>query len=429
VLDPRLLREQPEVVRAALRTRGSRAPLDLLLDHDARRRRVLHESEELKARRNRLSEDVATAKRQRQDATALIDESRTLGTRIGALEGDLRTLDGALAELALQLPNVPHPGVPRGAAADENVEIRRWGEPRAFPFTPRPHWELGEILGILDFERAVRLAKSRFTVLWGLGARLERALAHFMLDLHTKEHGYRELWVPHLVSMETMLATAQLPKFEDELFKTVEPEAGRPLYLIPTAEVPLTALHGGEILPAETLPRKYTAFTPCYRREAGSYGKDTRGFLRQHQFDKVELVKLATPAQSYDELEGMVQDAERVLQRLELPYRTVLLCTGDMGFASAKTYDLEVWLPAEGRYREISSCSNCEAFQARRAELRYRAAGGGKAELLHTLNGSGLAVGRTLIAVLENYQEPDGTVAVPRALRPYLDGLERLTPA
>jgi seryl-tRNA synthetase len=429
VLDPRLLREQPEVVRAALRTRGSRAPLDLLLDHDARRRRVLHESEELKARRNRLSEDVATAKRQRQDATALIDESRTLGTRIGALEGDLRTLDGALAELALQLPNVPHPSVPRGAAADENVEIRRWGEPRAFPFTPRPHWELGEILGILDFERAVRLAKSRFTVLWGLGARLERALAHFMLDLHTKEHGYRELWVPHLVSMETMLATAQLPKFEDELFKTVEPEAGRPLYLIPTAEVPLTALHGGEILPAETLPRKYTAFTPCYRREAGSYGKDTRGFLRQHQFDKVELVKLATPAQSYDELEGMVQDAERVLQRLELPYRTVLLCTGDMGFASAKTYDLEVWLPAEGRYREISSCSNCEAFQARRAELRYRAAGGGKAELLHTLNGSGLAVGRTLIAVLENYQEPDGTVAVPRALRPYLDGLERLTPA
>jgi seryl-tRNA synthetase len=424
VLDPRLLREQPEVVRAALRTRGSRAPLDLLLDHDARRRRVLHESEELKARRNRLSEDVATAKRQRQDATALIDESRTLGTRIGALEGDLRTLDGALAELALQLPNVPHPSVPRGAAADENVEIRRWGEPRAFPFTPRPHWELGEILGILDFERAVRLAKSRFTVLWGLGARLERALAHFMLDLHTKEHGYRELWVPHLVSMETMLATAQLPKFEDELFKTVEPEAGRPLYLIPTAEVPLTALHGGEILPAETLPRKYTAFTPCYRREAGSYGKDTRGFLRQHQFDKVELVKLATPAQSYDELEGMVQDAERVLQRLELPYRTVLLCTGDMGFASAKTYDLEVWLPAEGRYREISSCSNCEAFQARRANIRFRRETGQKPEFVHTLNGSGLAVGRTLVAVLENYQRADGSVEIPKALRPYFGASE-----
>jgi seryl-tRNA synthetase len=250
-----------------------------------------------------------------------------------------------------------------------------------------------------------------------------------MLDLQTKAHGYQELWVPHLVSMETMLATAQLPKFEEELFKTVEPEAGRPLYLIPTAEVPLTALHGGEILAAETLPRKYTAFTPCYRREAGSYGKDTRGFLRQHQFDKVELVKLATPETSYDELEAMVRDAERVLEELALPYRTVLLCTGDMGFASAKTYDLEVWLPAEGRYREISSCSNCEAFQARRANLRYRPAGGGKPDLLHTLNGSGLAVGRTLIAVLENYQEADGTVVVPPALRPYLDGLERLTPA
>jgi seryl-tRNA synthetase len=249
-----------------------------------------------------------------------------------------------------------------------------------------------------------------------------------MLDLHTQEHDYQELWLPHLVSMETMVATGQLPKFEDELFKTVEPEAGRPLYLIPTAEVPLTALHGGEILDGASLPRRYTAFTPCYRREAGSYGKDTRGFLRQHQFDKVELVKLATPDTSYEELETMVGDAERVLQRLELPYRTVLLCTGDMGFASAKTYDLEVWLPAEGRYREISSCSNCEAFQARRAEIRYRPAGGGKPEFLHTLNGSGLAVGRTLIAVLENYQEADGSIVVPGALRPYLDGLTRLTP-
>jgi seryl-tRNA synthetase len=247
-----------------------------------------------------------------------------------------------------------------------------------------------------------------------------------MLDLHTKEHGYQEVWAPHLVSMDTMVATAQLPKFEEELFKTVEPEAGRPLYLIPTAEVPLTALHGGEVLGAETLPRKYTACTPCYRREAGSYGKDTRGFLRQHQFDKVELVKLATPATSYDELEAMRQDAERVLQRLELPYRTVLLCTGDMGFASAKTYDLEVWLPSEGRYREISSCSNCETFQARRADLRFRPTGGGKPEYVHTLNGSGLAVGRTLIAILENYQEADGSVTIPTALRPYLDGLPRL---
>jgi seryl-tRNA synthetase len=331
--------------------------------------------------------------------------------------------------MALQFPNTPHPSVPRGVSADDNVEVGRWGAPRAFDFTPRPHWELGEILGILDFERAARLAKSRFADLWGQGARLERALAQFMLDLHTKEHGYQELWVPHLVSVDTMVATAQLPKFEEELFKTVEPEAGRPLYLIPTAEVPLTALHGGEVLSAEMLPRKYTACTPCYRREAGSYGKDTRGFLRQHQFDKVELVKLATPATSYDELEAMRQDAERVLQRLELPYRTVLLCTGDMGFASAKTYDLEAWLPAEGRYREISSCSNCEAFQARRAEIRFRPAGGGKPDYVHTLNGSGLAVGRTLIAVLENYQEADGSVTIPTALRPYLDGLPRLHPA
>jgi seryl-tRNA synthetase len=429
VLDPRLLRERPDVVREALQARGSGAPIDVLLDHDASRLRVLREVEELKGRRNRLSQDVALAKRQGHDATALVEGSRALGTQISDLEGHLRALDGAVAELALQFPNVPHASVPRGASAADNVEVGRWGEPRGFAFEPRPHWELGELLGMLDFERGARLAKSRFTVLWGLGARLERALAQFMLDLHTKSHGYQELWLPHLASMETMLATAQLPKFEEELFKTVEPEAGRPLYLIPTAEVPLTALHGGEILPGETLPRKYTAFTPCYRREAGSYGKDTRGFLRQHQFDKVELVKLATPETSYDELEAMVEDAQRVLERLELPYRTVLLCTGDMGFASAKTYDLEVWLPAEGRYREISSCSNCEAFQARRANLRYRPAGGGKPELLHTLNGSGLAVGRTLIAVLENYQEADGTIVVPPALRPYLDGLERLTPA
>jgi seryl-tRNA synthetase len=416
-------------VRQALHARGAQVSLDAFLDHDANRLRVLRDVEELKARRNRLSQDVAVAKRQGQDATALVEGSRALGGEISERETALRALEAAQAELALQFPNVPHASVPRGASAEDNVEVRRWGAPRDFGFTPRPHWELGEILGILDFERAARLAKSRFTVLWGLGARLERALAQLMLDLHTKEHGYQEVWVPHLVSQETMVRTAQLPKFEEELFKTAEPEDARPLYLIPTAEVPLTALHATEILPGETLPRRYTAFTPCYRREAGSYGKDTRGFLRQHQFDKVELVKLAAPETAYDELEAMVGDAERVLQRLGLPYRVVLLCTGDMGFASAKTYDLEVWLPAEGRYREISSCSNCEAFQARRAELRYRPAGGGKADYLHTLNGSGLAVGRTLIAVLENYQEADGTVTVPEALRPYLDGLARLTPA
>jgi seryl-tRNA synthetase len=287
---------------------------------------------------------------------------------------------------------------------------------------------VGERLGLLDFERGARLAKSRFTVLWGAGARLERALVQLMLDLHTREHGYREVWVPHLVNAETMVGTGQLPKFEEDLFKTLEPDGGRELYLIPTAEVPLTAMHAGEILAGESLPRRYTAYTPCYRREAGSYGVDTRGFLRQHQFDKVELVNLTTAEASYEALEVMVVCAERVLQRLELPYRVVVLCTGDMGFSAAKTYDLEVWLPGQGRYREISSCSNCEAFQARRANLRVRGADG-KVEYLHTLNGSGLAVGRTLIAILENYQEADGSVRVPEALRPYLDGLARLTSA
>ena len=429
MLDPRLLRERPEVVEAGIRARAVSVPLEESRAADARRRGLSQMLDELRARRNRASETVAQAKRRGGDAGAAIEESRRVGDEIRALEAELRAAETELDELALRFPNLPHSSVPAGASADDNVEVRRWGEPRTFAFEPRPHWELGELLGILDFERGARLAKARFTVLWGLGARLERALAQFMLDLHTKAHGYQEVWVPHLVNAETMLATAQLPKFEEELFKTVEPEAGRPLYLIPTAEVPLAAVHGGEILAGETLPRKYTAFTPCYRREAGSYGKDTRGFLRQHQFDKVELVKLATPEASYDELEAMTQDAERVLQALELPYRTMLLCAGDMGFASAKTYDLEVWLPAERRYREISSCSNCEAFQARRANLRYRPVGGGKPEWLHTLNASGLAVGRTLIAVLENYQEADGTVVVPRALRPYLDGLERLTPA
>jgi seryl-tRNA synthetase len=429
VLDPRLLREQPEVVEAGVRARGATAPLQEYRESDARRRRLAQELDELRARRNRASETVAHAKRRGADAGDAIEESRRVGEAIRAREAEHRAAELELADQALRFPNLPHPSVPVGGSAEDNVEVRRWGKPRKFAFEPRPHWELGELLGILDFERGARLAKSRFTVLWGLGARLERALTQFMLDLQTKSHGYHEVWVPHLVSMDTMLATAQLPKFEEELFKTAEPEDGRPLYLIPTAEVPLTALHGGEILPGETLPRKYTAFTPCYRREAGSYGKDTRGFLRQHQFDKVELVKLATPDRSYDELEAMVGDAEAVLRALELPFRVVLLCTGDTGFASAKTYDLEVWLPAEGRYREISSCSNCEAFQARRANLRYRPVGGGKPELLHTLNGSGLAVGRTLIAVLENYQEADGTVVVPTALRPYLDGLERLTPA
>jgi seryl-tRNA synthetase len=318
--------------------------------------------------------------------------------------------------------------VPVGASADDNVEVRRWGTPRAFAFAPKQHFEIGEALGILDFDRAAKIAKARFTVMWGAASRLSRALAQFMLDLHTREHGFTELWVPHLVNLETMTGVAMLPKFEEQMFRTVEPDAGRTLYLIPTAEVALTALHGGEILPEAELPRRYCAFTPCYRREAGTYGQDTKGMIRQHQFDKVEMVKITTPGQSYDELEAMVRSAEVVLQRLELPYRVVALCTGDMGFHSAKTYDLEVWLPGQGKYREISSCSNCEAYQTRRLDLKYRPAGGGRVELAHTLNGSGLAVGRTLIAVLENYQEADGSVIVPAALRPYMGGLERIGP-
>jgi seryl-tRNA synthetase len=321
---------------------------------------------------------------------------------------------------------VPHPSVPPGKSDADNVEVRRWGTPRAFDFTPRPHDEVGEALGLLDMERAVKLAKARFAVMWGPLARLERALAQFMLDVQSREHGYTEIWVPQLVSGETMLRTGQLPKFEEGLFKTVEADEGRTLYLIPTAEVPLTALHSGEILPARTMPRRYCAFTPCYRREAGTYGKDMKGIFRNHQFDKVELVKLATAETSGDELERLVADGEDILQRLELPYRVVERCAGDVGFSSTKGYDIEVWLPGQGKYREISSCSNYGDFGGRRADIRYRPEDGGKPEFCHTLNGSGLAVGRTIIAILENYQERDGTVPIPAALRSYLPGLDRL---
>jgi seryl-tRNA synthetase len=386
------------------------------------------EAEELKAERNRASEAIGQAKRRGEDAQAATARTREVSDRIKALDAQVKEADGRLEVLLLEIPNVPHASVPVGASADDNVEVRRWGTPRAFAFAPKQHFEIGEALGILDFDRAAKIAKARFTVMWGAASRLSRALAQFMLDLHTREHGFTELWVPHLVNLETMTGVAMLPKFEEQMFRTVEPDAGRTLYLIPTAEVALTALHGGEILPEAELPRRYCAFTPCYRREAGTYGQDTKGMIRQHQFDKVEMVKITTPGQSYDELEAMVRSAEVVLQRLELPYRVVALCTGDMGFHSAKTYDLEVWLPGQGKYREISSCSNCEAYQARRLDLKYRPAGGGRVELAHTLNGSGLAVGRTLIAVPENYQEADGSVIVPAALRPYMGGLERIGP-
>jgi seryl-tRNA synthetase len=415
-------------VERALATRGATISLAPILEADTARRRLVTEAEELKAERNRASEAIGQARRRGEDAQAATARMREVSDRIKALDAQVKEADGRLEALLLEIPNVPHASVPVGASADDNVEVRRWGTPRAFAFAPKQHFEIGEALGILDFDRAAKIAKARFTVMWGAASRLSRALAQFMLDLHTREHGFTELWVPHLVNLETMTGVAMLPKFEEQMFRTVEPDAGRTLYLIPTAEVALTALHGGEILPEAELPRRYCAFTPCYRREAGTYGQDTKGMIRQHQFDKVEMVKITTPGQSYDELEAMVRSAEVVLQRLELPYRVVALCTGDMGFHSAKTYDLEVWLPGQGKYREISSCSNCEAYQTRRLDLKYRPAGGGRVELAHTLNGSGLAVGRTLIAVLENYQEADGSVIVPAALRPYMGGLERIGP-
>ena len=423
MLDIRLLRENPEAVERGLRDRGGAELVRETVARDAERRRLIAEVETLKAERNRASEAIGQAKRRGENSEAAMARMREVGDRIKALDAEVKALDVQVETLLLQLPNLPHPSVPAGTTEEGNVEIRRWGEPRRFGFDPKPHDVLGEALGVLDFARAVKLAKSRFTVMWGAAARLERALTQFMLDLHTREHGYTEVWVPQLVSGSTMLRTGQLPKFEDGLFKTHEADENRLLYLIPTAEVPLTALHADETLPEATLPRRYTAFTPCYRREAGTYGKDMKGMIRQHQFDKVELVKVTIPAQSYDELESMVVEAEEVLKRLEIPYRVVLHCAGDAGFAAAKSYDIEVWLPGQGKFREISSCSNCEAFQARRLDLKYRPAGGGKPEFCHTLNGSGLAVGRTLVAVLENYQEADGSVTVPAVLRPYMGGL------
>ncbi|HKZ05636.1 MAG TPA: serine--tRNA ligase [Methylomirabilota bacterium] len=429
MLDIRLLRDNPEAVERGLVDRGGAELVREIIALDVERRRLIAEVETLKAERNRASEAIGQAKRRGESPEPVMARMREVGDRIKALDADVKRVDEQVEGLLLQLPNLPHPSVPSGATEEENVEVRRWGQPRQFGFDPQPHDILGEALGVLDFARAVKLAKSRFTVMWGPAARLERALTQFMLDLHTREHGYTEVWVPQLVSGSTMLRTGQLPKFEDGLFKTHEADENRLLYLIPTAEVPLTALHADETLAEATLPRRYTAFTPCYRREAGTYGKDMKGMIRQHQFDKVELVKLTTPAQSYDELESMVREAETVLQRLEIPYRVVLHCAGDMGFAGAKSYDIEVWLPGQGKYREISSCSNCEAFQARRLDLKYRPAGGGRPEFCHTLNGSGLAVGRTLIAVLENYQEADGTITVPPVLRPYMGGVERIRAA
>jgi seryl-tRNA synthetase len=428
VLDLKLIREQPEAVERALADKGGAALVQEVLARDTERRRLIRQVEDLNAERNRVSKEMGKKFPGGAVPAEVREQMRALADQIKTLDAQLRDVDAAVQALALQIPNVPHPSVPPGKSDEDNVEVRRWGTPREFAFTPRPHEEVGEALGLLDMDRAARIAKSRFAVLWGPLARVERALAQFMLDLHTREHGYTELWVPQLVNGETMLKTGQLPKFEDGLFKTMEADEGRTLYLIPTSEVSLSALHSGEVLPERSLPRRYTAFTPCYRREAGTYGKDMKGIFRNHQFDKVELVKIATPAQSYVELESMVREAETVLQRLALPYRVVERCVGDVGFSAAKGYDIEVWLPGQGRYREISSCSNYADFGGRRLDLRFKPEGGGRGDFCHTLNGSGLAVGRTLIAVLENYQEADGTVTLPEALRPYLPDLTRLTP-
>ncbi len=412
-----LYRNQADEVRAALRRRRSDVDLDELLTTDRSWRQVLVEVEELKARRNAGSKEIGALFKagETEKAQTLRAEMASVGEQIKTLEERAHTLESTLGDLELRVPNIPLASVPEGASSDDNVELRRWGNPPGFDFEPKAHWDLGPALGILDFERASKVARARFAVLRGAGAALERALMTYMLDLHTRQHGYTEVLVPYLVNSSALIGTGQLPKFADDLFHISDSD----LYLVPTAEVPVTNLHRDEILEAEQLPLRYCAFTPCFRAEAGSHGQDVRGLIRQHQFHKVELVQLVEPELSWAALEELTGHAEAVLQGLDLPYRVVALCTGDLGFSSAYTYDLEVWLPAQERYREISSCSNFTDFQARRAGLRYRGANG-KPRPLHTLNGSGLAIGRTLVAILENYQNADGSVRVPDALRPYL---------
>jgi seryl-tRNA synthetase len=422
MLELSFVRENLELVEQKMH---DRAMPDVLGDFEAmdhERRKLLVEVEGLKAQRNKVSDEIAALKKQKLDASAQIAQMKEVGERIADLDKQAKAADEQLREVLRNVPNLPHSSVPVGKTSADNQEVRRWGTPRKFDFEPKAHWDLGPALGILDFERAAKITGARFAVYSGVGARLERALANFMLDLHTREHGYTEILPPFMVNSASLFGTGQLPKFAGDLFKL----EGTDYWLIPTAEVPVTNLYRDEVLEAEKLPLKHCAWTACFRSEAGAAGKDTRGIIRQHQFQKVELVKFSLPETSYDELESLTRDAEVVLQRLNLPYRVLALCTGDLGFSSAKTYDLEVWLPSSNEYKEISSCSNFEAFQARRANLRFRRAKQGKTEHLHTLNGSGLAIGRTWLAILENYQEADGSVVVPEALRPYLDGLERI---
>jgi seryl-tRNA synthetase len=427
MLDLNFVRENLPQVEEMLRQRGAdpAAVLKDFRDVDTQRRLAITEAETMKARRNKASEEIAKLKKSGQDATAAMAETKELREQIQSLEKTASDLDSRLRDILAGIPNMPHESVPVGHSAEENVEVRRWGAPPKFEFTPKPHWDLGAELGVLDLERAVKLTGARFAVYWDLGAKLERALANFMLDLHTREHGYTEVLPPFLVNSESMYGTGQLPKFAADSFRV--PHGDRDLWLIPTAEVPVTNLYRDEVLDAARLPISLTAYTPCFRSEAGSYGKDVRGIIRQHQFQKVELVKFTRPEQSYEEHEKLTRNAETVLQKLGLHYRVVTLCTGDMGASPAKTHDIEVWLPGQQLFREISSCSNFEAYQARRANIRYRPEGKNKTEFVHTLNGSALAVGRTWVAIVENYQQADGSVMIPEVLRPYI-GADRITP-
>lgn len=423
MIDIKLIRTNLEYIKSRLETRGKEIPaLNELLEIDKLRREKLHECELLRSEQNKTGEIIAQKKKQKENVDELLSSMAEIKQKISRLEDEIKNIDEKIEKLLLIIPNIPHESVPVGKDSNDNVVVRKWGEPRNFDFEPWDHVQLGEYLQILDFDRAVKIAKTRFSLSIGLGALLERALINFMLDIHTKQHGYKEVFPPLLVNSATMQGTGQLPKFAEDLFK-VEKED---LWLIPTAEVPVTNIHREEILPDNMLPIKYVSYTPCFRSEAGSYGKDTRGIIRQHQFNKVELVKFTRPEESWEELEKLTNDAEHILQLLGLPYQVVALCTGDLGFSSAKTYDIEVWLPGQNCYREISSCSNFLDFQARRANIRFKR--DKKPEYVHTLNGSGLAVGRTVVAILENYQQPDRSVIIPEVLRPYMNNLERIEP-
>lgn len=422
MLDIKRIRSNPDLVKESLAKRGGEYNIDLILDLDKKRRALLVEVEEMKARQNKVSKEVPKLKQEGKDASGVLKEMKELSISVGKIDAEVKAIISKLNEKLLEIPNIPNADIPEGTSDEDNLEVKVHGTPREFDFEVKAHWDLGTDLDILDFERATKITGSRFTLFKGLGAALERALINFMLTVHTTKNGYKEVSPPFMVNRDSMIGTGQLPKFGNDMFKI----EGKEFYMVPTAEVPVTNIHRGEILDEEVLPVRYTAYTPCFRQEAGSAGRDTRGIIRNHQFDKVELVKLVKPEDSYNELEKLTANAEGILQELDIPYRIIDLCTGDIGFSAAKTYDIEVWMPSYGRYVEISSCSNFEDFQARRANLRYRPSEKGKPEFLHTLNGSGLAVGRTLAALLENYQQEDGSIVIPEVLRPFMGGLEKV---